>query len=53
MNQLEKIPDEFTDLWKWRSAVPGGMANGLEEGEAGPRVLSKVKLATEADWKFT
>ncbi|EIW70405.1 hypothetical protein TREMEDRAFT_71288 [Tremella mesenterica DSM 1558] len=52
VNQLEHVADEFTAHWKWRAAAPGEFANGLEEGEAGPRVLSKVKMATEADWKF-
>ena len=52
MNQLEKTTDEFTEYWKWRSAKPGASANGLEEGEAGPRVLSKVEMATQEDWKF-
>ncbi|KAK8846509.1 hypothetical protein IAR55_005595 [Kwoniella newhampshirensis] len=51
-NSLEKKPDQFTQYWRWRSAKPGERANGLEEGEDGPRVLRKVELATEADWKF-
>ncbi|RSH87283.1 hypothetical protein EHS25_003192 [Saitozyma podzolica] len=52
LNQLEKRPDEFTPYWKWRSPVPGQGANGLEEGERGPRVLGRVPMATKEDWKF-
>ncbi|ORY21109.1 FAD dependent oxidoreductase [Naematelia encephala] len=52
VNQLEHKQDEFTQYWKWRKPVPGQRANGLEQGEDGPRVLDKVKLATKDDWKF-
>ncbi|ORY27903.1 FAD dependent oxidoreductase [Naematelia encephala] len=53
VNQLEKRPDQFTPFWKWRTAKPGDYANGLREGEDGPRVLNKAQLATKEDWKFT
>lgn len=49
-------------LWGWRSTSPpasaavgdakGKTRNGLGEGEAGPRVLSKLKMASPADWVF-
>ncbi|OXG43667.1 hypothetical protein J010_06495 [Cryptococcus neoformans] len=52
VNQLEKKEDEFTQYWKWRSAIPGESANGLEEGPDGPRTLDKAAMATRADWKF-
>lgn len=44
-NQLERVPDRFTPLWKWRTVEEGKKCNGLEEGEAGPREMSKLKLA--------
>ena len=44
-NQLEKVPDRFTPIWKWRSVEEGKNCNGLEEGEAGPREMSKLRLA--------
>jgi len=44
-NQLERVPDQFTRLWKWRVTGEGKVCNGLEEGETGPRELSKVKMA--------
>ncbi|KAL7421622.1 hypothetical protein Q5752_003391 [Cryptotrichosporon argae] len=52
VNQLERVPDEFTPFWRWRAVAPGAFANGLEEGEAGPRVLANQALATHDDWKF-
>jgi sarcosine oxidase/L-pipecolate oxidase len=48
-NQLERVPDKFTPLWKWRIAEEGKKCNGLEEGEAGPREMSKSKLAKRKD----
>ena len=39
-------------LWKWRDSHPPSGRNGLEEGEAGPRVLSKLTMATPQDWRF-
>ncbi len=55
VNIIEKpdAPGVYRDLWKWRG--PGTKTaiaanNGLDEGERGPRVLAKVKMATEADW---
>jgi sarcosine oxidase/L-pipecolate oxidase len=44
-NQLEKVPDRFTPIWKWRAVEEGKYCNGLEEGETGPREMSKLKLA--------
>ncbi|KAI2627668.1 FAD dependent oxidoreductase [Hypoxylon sp. NC1633] len=42
----------YGQMWRWRSSDES-RKNGLEEGEHGPRVLSKQKMASEADWKFT
>ncbi|KAI0473375.1 FAD dependent oxidoreductase [Xylariaceae sp. FL0804] len=40
-------------MWRWRrSSNDGEGRNGLEEGEAGPRVLAKQRMATPADWAF-
>lgn len=44
-NQLERVPDRFTPIWKWRTVQEGKKCNGLEEGEAGPREMSKLELA--------
>ncbi|KAH6974176.1 FAD dependent oxidoreductase [Ilyonectria sp. MPI-CAGE-AT-0026] len=44
-NQLERIPDQFTPLWKWRVVEEGKPSNGLSEGETGPRDMSKLKMA--------
>ncbi|KAI1097390.1 FAD dependent oxidoreductase [Jackrogersella minutella] len=38
-------------MWQWRSSSEHER-NGLEEGEQGPRVLSKQTMASEEDWKF-
>ncbi|KAJ5102233.1 hypothetical protein NUU61_004455 [Penicillium alfredii] len=51
-NQLERVPDQFTSLWKWRVAKEGESNNGLSEGEDGPRELSRVVLAEREDFKF-
>ncbi|KAJ5157919.1 uncharacterized protein N7482_009019 [Penicillium canariense] len=51
-NQLERVPDQFTPMWKWRVAEEGKPSNGLLEGETGPRVLNKVQLADPSDFKF-
>lgn len=48
-HQLEKTPDRFTPLWKWRSVEEGKKCNGLEEGEAGPREMSRLELAKRKD----
>ncbi|KAJ6171845.1 hypothetical protein N7470_000912 [Penicillium chermesinum] len=50
-NQLEKTPDRFTPLWKWRSVQEGKPCNGLEEGENGPREMSKLELAKRKCYK--
>ncbi|OGE50367.1 hypothetical protein PENARI_c017G11325 [Penicillium arizonense] len=52
-NQLEKVPDRFTPIWKWRAVEEGKYCNGLEEGETGPREMSKLKLAKSQDFQFT
>lgn len=44
-NQIEGVHDQFTSIWKWRVAQEGKASNGLEEGEHGPREMSKVELA--------
>ncbi|KAF3027388.1 hypothetical protein E8E15_008192 [Penicillium rubens] len=51
-NQLERVPDRFTPIWKWRTVEEGKQCNGLEEGEAGPREMSKLKLANPQDFQF-
>ncbi|CAG8207395.1 unnamed protein product [Penicillium salamii] len=52
-NQLERTPDQFTSIWKWRTAQEGESCNGLEEGEAGPREMSKLRLAQPTDFVFS
>ena len=49
VNALERKPDQFTELWKWRFRNPGEKANGLEEGEGG-RNLAGLEIAKLADW---
>ena len=44
-NQLERVPDQFTPLWKWRSSAEGKSNNGLSEGEDGPREMHKLAMA--------
>ncbi|KAF7534342.1 hypothetical protein G7054_g6326 [Neopestalotiopsis clavispora] len=39
----------YSQMWKWRRSS-SSKSNGLEEGEAGPRVLSKQAMANESDW---
>ncbi|KAI1497961.1 FAD dependent oxidoreductase [Biscogniauxia marginata] len=39
-------------MWRWRSSG-SSKRNGLEEGEDGPRVLSKQTMTTRADWDIT
>ncbi|KAK5050880.1 hypothetical protein LTR84_003439 [Exophiala bonariae] len=51
-NQLERVPDQFTTLWKWRVTREGEICNGLEQGETGPRELSRVKMAADRDFYF-
>ncbi|KAI0173080.1 FAD dependent oxidoreductase [Hypoxylon sp. FL1284] len=41
----------YGQMWRWRSSAED-RRNGLEEGEEGPRVLSKQTMASEGDWKF-
>jgi sarcosine oxidase/L-pipecolate oxidase len=44
--------NEYGRRWQWRDKDPGQPRNGLEEGEDGPRVWSKVEMATEKDYSF-
>lgn len=37
-------------MWAWRENR-NAKRNGLEEGEAGPRVLAKQEMASPEDWK--
>ncbi|KAL0943099.1 sarcosine oxidase [Colletotrichum truncatum] len=50
--QLERTPNVFTPIWKWRTAEKGKAANGIEEGENGPREMSKLKFAQPEDYKW-
>ncbi|RFU29745.1 hypothetical protein B7463_g6601, partial [Scytalidium lignicola] len=43
--------NEYGRLWQWRTKA-NGPKNGLEDGEAGPRVLNKQVMATTEDFKF-
>jgi sarcosine oxidase/L-pipecolate oxidase len=38
----------YGNMWKWRSST-SGLRNGLEEGESGPRVLAKQRMAAAPD----
>ncbi|KAH6989671.1 FAD dependent oxidoreductase [Ilyonectria sp. MPI-CAGE-AT-0026] len=50
-NQLERTPDQFTPLWKWRVAEGGKPNNGLSEGENGPREMSRFEMASVRDFR--
>ncbi|KPM45240.1 hypothetical protein AK830_g1280 [Neonectria ditissima] len=52
-NQLERIGDQFTPVWKWRVVEEGKESNGLSEGEAGPRDMVKLKMANPLDFSLT
>ncbi|KAJ8120186.1 hypothetical protein ONZ43_g3042 [Nemania bipapillata] len=41
----------YGQMWKWRTST-ATKRNGLEEGEEGPRVLEKQKMASREDWVF-
>jgi sarcosine oxidase/L-pipecolate oxidase len=41
----------YGKMWQWRSSM-SEERNGLEEGEDGPRVLRKQRLAKREDWVF-
>ncbi|TGJ80283.1 hypothetical protein E0Z10_g8489 [Xylaria hypoxylon] len=41
----------YGQMWKWRTST-AGKRNGLEEGEEGPRVLEKQRMASQEDWVF-
>ncbi|KAI5919583.1 FAD dependent oxidoreductase [Camillea tinctor] len=43
----------YGQMWKWRAGEPLKERNGLEEGEGGPRVLSKQTMVGTADWDAT
>jgi sarcosine oxidase/L-pipecolate oxidase len=44
--------NEYGQMWRWRTKS-SGPRNGLEDGEKGPRVFGKQKMATKEDWKFS
>ncbi|SPN99719.1 related to fructosyl amino acid oxidase [Cephalotrichum gorgonifer] len=48
--QGESTP--YGKLWGWRGADMTKGRNGLEEGEDGPRVLAKHRMASPQDWKI-
>ena len=50
VNALERRPDQFTRIWKWRSPQADAHANGLEEGEMSGRNLATLEIAKESDW---
>ncbi|KAI0438555.1 FAD dependent oxidoreductase [Xylaria telfairii] len=41
----------YGEMWKWRTST-AKTKNGLEEGEEGPRVIEKQRMATRDDWVF-
>ncbi|KAI1422206.1 FAD dependent oxidoreductase [Xylaria sp. FL1777] len=41
----------YGQMWKWRAST-AKKRNGLEEGEEGPRVLEKQRMASREDWVF-
>ncbi|KAI0104851.1 FAD dependent oxidoreductase [Nemania sp. FL0031] len=41
----------YGQMWKWRSSTTKEK-NGIEEGEEGPRVLEKQRMASRKDWVF-
>lgn len=49
---IEGEKNVYGKMWQWREAQVGTKSNGLEEGPSGPRVLSKLEMATEKDWLF-
>ncbi|KAK7419031.1 hypothetical protein QQX98_003533 [Neonectria punicea] len=53
LGRLERVPDQFTPIWKWRVAEEGKENNGLSEGETGPRDISKLKMANPLDFSLT
>ncbi|KAK9776223.1 putative FAD dependent oxidoreductase [Seiridium cardinale] len=42
----------YAQMWKWRESDRPAR-NGLEEGEAGPRVLAKQSMASNRDWAIS
>jgi len=44
--------NEYGRKWQWRDKEPGSARNGLEDGENGPRVWSKIVLITEDDLRY-
>ncbi|KAF8852731.1 FAD dependent oxidoreductase [Acephala macrosclerotiorum] len=47
-----KEKNVYGEMWRWREPKVGEKNNGLEEGPDGPRVLAKLKMASEKDWQF-
>ncbi|ELR09063.1 hypothetical protein VC83_09630 [Pseudogymnoascus destructans] len=43
--QIERTPDNFTSLWKWRVVEEGKLNHRLEQGDMGPTELSSLKMA--------
>ncbi|KAF2471224.1 FAD dependent oxidoreductase [Lindgomyces ingoldianus] len=43
--------NEYGNLWRWRT-IFDDLKNGLEEGETGPRVWAKQRMASKKDWEF-
>ncbi|RYC65119.1 hypothetical protein CHU98_g1115 [Xylaria longipes] len=41
----------YGQMWKWRTSA-AKERNGLEEGEQGPRVLDKQRMANREEWVF-
>ncbi|ODN79263.1 hypothetical protein L202_03277 [Cryptococcus amylolentus CBS 6039] len=54
VNALEKKPDQFTDMFHWRTAAPDDKyANGLKEDkETSGRDLGSLKMGEKVDWLF-
>ena len=42
----------YGKLWKWRRSTPIKGRNGLDDGEEGPRVMAKHRMASSKDWEF-
>ncbi|KAF2165580.1 hypothetical protein M409DRAFT_66997 [Zasmidium cellare ATCC 36951] len=49
-NQIEHNHDQFTQMWKWRSAVAGEPCNHLNEGES--RDIKAIQMASAKDYRF-
>lgn len=55
-NALERRPDQFSPLWKWRATKREGAAAGgvhaVDEAEKAELDLAKLIMATEEDWTW-